>query len=76
MLNTTDEDYVEYYRHERNAVLDQEVPIWDISLTKLKRVYDQARFDTYLDWESCSKTPIKRRIPWLYARNGLYFTFQ
>ena len=60
----------------RNTVLDQQVPKWDISLTDLKKVYDHARFDTYLDWESCSKKRIKRRIPWLYARNGLYFTFQ
>ena len=77
-------DYVEYYKHKRNTVLDQQVPKWDISLTDLKKVYDHARFDTYLDWVqfvkldggSCSKKQIKRRIPWLYAKTGLYLKFQ
>ena len=64
------------YKRQRNTELDQQVPRWDISLTDLKRVYDQARFDRYLDWESCSKKRFKRRIPWLYARNGFYFTFE
>ena len=75
-LFRSSKDYADYYKHKRNTVLDQQVPIWDISLTDLKRVYDQARFETYLDWESCSKKRIKRRVPWLYAINGLYFTFQ
>ena len=77
-------DYADYYIRQRNTDLDQQVPRWDISLADLKRVYDQARFDTYLDWVqfvkldggSCSKKQIKRRIPWLYAKTGLYLTFQ
>ena len=65
-----------YYREKLNDDLDEKVPSWDISYEKLKQIYDEARFDTYLDWEMCPNTNIKRRIPWLYAKDGLYFILQ
>ena len=78
--DSEDSEFAWYYQYKRNSALDDEVPTWDIPLSKLKRIYDQARFDTYLDWVqfvklaggSCSKKQIKRRIPWLYAKTGLY----
>ena len=58
------------YNHEKNIESEIDVPTWDVSLTILDGVFDQARFDRHLTWEE--NTSFKRRIPWLYPSNGKF----
>ena len=58
------------YNREKNNDSEIDVPTWDVSLTILDRIFDQARFDRYLTWQE--NTSFKRRIPWLYPSNGEY----
>ena len=78
LFRQMDSETANYYQDKRNTDLDGQVPTWDISLSNLKRFYDQARFDTYLHPKRtmCPTSNIKRRIPWLYAKDGLYFVLQ
>ena len=59
---------------------DHTIPEWDITLQELQVVYDQARFKRNLQWKKkywfirknfCFKMIFKRRIPWLYGKNGI-----
>ena len=40
-----------YFKDKRNDDLDNKVPRWDISFKELTQIYDEARFNTYLDWD-------------------------
>ena len=79
-----EEDTPKHYSDKKNIVLEEKVPTWDISCNDLVTLYDEARFELYLDWEleehsvtgQCSKTPMKRRIPWLYPEKGFHFYLQ
>ena len=65
------------YRNIRKVDYDQYIPTWDITLSQLQVLYDEARFKRYLEWSSKS---LKRQPDrkWFslkkLARRGKCFT--
>ena len=80
-----------YYREIPSHDFDRYIPKWDITLAELQELYDEARFERFLDWsywygvpnrrwsawqKLCYEMVFKRRIPWLYPKDGKLFLLQ
>ena len=78
----------DFYRNIRTIDYDKYIPSWDITLPQLQVLYDEARFERFLDWsywygvpnrrwsawqKLCHEMVFKRRIPWLYPKDGKLF---
>ena len=57
-----------YYREIRSQDFDRYIPKWDITLAELQELYDDARFERYLEWsywmQSLGTQPTTRWSAW------------
>ena len=71
---------VDSYKNRNTTDFDDTIPDWNMSLKRLKVIYDKARFERYLNWKKepyigwkkyCFTRSFKRRIPWLHLDGSL-----
>ena len=67
----------DFYRNIRTVDYDQYIPRWDITLSELQVLYDEARFERYLEWSTkkLSSQPNRKFFSLKkFAKRGKCFT--